>query len=414
MLTYAAVRCKFSILEGASMGGNKIGGSVKDIRGYGKIVIAVIMVSVFVQGQAILSPILADIARAFPNASDAQVQLVYSLPYLGQLPTLLLCGKINKLVSKKLICIVSTVILLIGGMIPLFFYDSLGVLYAASFIIGLGIGGVNVTGADICFDYFSGPTRTMVIGWLACTFCAGAAGLSFISGLLAKIHWHLSYLTFLMNIPILIVFTILLPERKPEAEEKKQKQRLNGRLIYYTAITCLLFSLLHNAFGANQAMFLAERGLGGSDVSGMITGINFGIGLITGLFLSKITGILGRMALATSVLFCGVGICIVFFAQSALVVALGSVILGIGFAVKGPLSVTIAGNLASENSVSLALSVTMAASNIAYFVSPFVVNAFCGLFGDTVATRFIVSGAGILALAIILILFNPVTREESL
>lgn len=387
---------------------------MKDVRGHGNVVIAVILVSVFIQGQAILSPILADLARAFPSASDAQIQLVYSLPYLGQLPTLLLCGKLNKLVSKKLICIVSTLIILIGGLIPLFWYDSLGVLFAASLIIGLGIGGVNVTGADICFDYFSGPTRTMVIGWLACTFCAGAAVLSFISGQLARIHWHLSYLTFLLNLPILVAFIFLLPDRKPAAAEKKHKQRLNGRLIYFTVITCVLFSLLHNAFGANLAMLLTERGLGGSDVSGIITGINFGVGLVIGMFLSKVTGLLGRHAMAASMLLCGAGIVSVYFAHSALAICLGALILGVGFAVKGPLTANLSGALAPENSVSLALAVTMAASNGAYFVSPFLINWFCGLFGEGVGIRFLVSGLGILLLALVFFLINPVTKEEAL
>ena len=161
-------------------------------------------------------------------------------------------------------------------------------------------------------------------------------------------------------------------------------------------------------------VLLTERGLGGSDVSGIITGLNFGIGLIVGMLLSKITGILGRHAMAVSMLLCGTGICFVYFSYSALSVCLGALILGVGFAVKGPLTANLAGTLAPENSVSLALAVTMAASNGSYFISPFVVNSFCGLFGSSVATRFLVSGAGIVLLALVFFFTNPITKEEAL
>ena len=88
-----------------------------------------------------ISPVIADIANAFPGANVSAVQMIITLPSLMSLIFSLLAGRLAKRFYKKTLIIISLCAILIGGILPVFFHESLVFLLICSGIIGVGVGG---------------------------------------------------------------------------------------------------------------------------------------------------------------------------------------------------------------------------------------------------------------------------------
>lgn len=385
------------------------------LRGKGRIVAAILLSCLFLMGQSVISPLLSRIQADFPGSSDAAVQLVYSIPMLSQIPAAFFVSWLAKRVSCKSLGAAATAAIILGGLIPLFRGGGLAQLYVSSAVLGLGMGASNIVAAELIFKNFSGKARTRMFGLFTISFCAGSGLLSLLSGQLAKTSWSASYLCYLLNIPILVAYLLLLPRDRPAAKAEGGRNKrvvFTGRVLYLSALTTL-YSVFHNAFGANIAMLLSERGLGGPTLAGFIGTLNFTMGVLAGLALPRLTSRLRELTVPSALMMTALGLLIIAFSRNAALVALGALCCGAGFAVKGPSCTNASGAMMPEGSSAFGMSVYKSSNNLGYFVSPLIVNPLSALFSAGRPARFIVCGAGIVLLGALMFLKNPILREET-
>ena len=110
-------------------------------KGKNKKVIAVglLVMSLTMACNSALAPILAEVGKFFPDATDSAIQIVLTLINLTTLPMMLLEPLMEPKITKRDIALIGTVLMLIGGLMPQVLNSKLWMLYAASIVIGAGL-----------------------------------------------------------------------------------------------------------------------------------------------------------------------------------------------------------------------------------------------------------------------------------
>ena len=384
------------------------------MKGKKGILIAILCMSAVMNAFMAVSPILAEIGKSFPDATSSQVQMVYTIGSLVALPIMLVAGRAANYVPKKYLSIVGMVIMFAGGMLPTFLHAELWMLYLASGVIGFGMAFVNIISSTLISDHFTGLDKGAVMGFQSAAVSVGGALTSWVSGMVAaNAGWTLSYLVYLITLPVVFLVLFLLPRDKvvPPREAAAGGNVIHGRLIYFSILGffCCLFI---NGFNANIAMFLDRTGLGGSDVAGTVGSIFMLIGIPAGLLLGAIIKKLGRGTVGVMIICIALGMFCVAAAQNLAMVYAGAFLVGFGFAVRAPTGITFAANMVPAASAGLGIALYNALGSIGSFLSPIVLNWAAGLLHGTVRTIFVICGVGLVVSGVILLAVNPVKKEE--
>lgn len=125
-------------------------------KGKNKKVIAagLLVMSLTMACNSALAPILAEVGKFFPDASDSAIQIVLTLINLTTLPMMFLEPFMESRITKRDIAVIGTVLMLIGGLMPQVLNTQLWMLYAASIVIGAGLSLVVVVSSSLISDYF--------------------------------------------------------------------------------------------------------------------------------------------------------------------------------------------------------------------------------------------------------------------
>lgn len=362
-----------------------------------------------------LGPILAEIGKNFPKASSSQVQLVFTIGSLVALPVMLLAGKAANYIVKKHLALLGLFVMLIGGILPVFANSRLWMLYISSSFLGFGMAFVNIIGATLISDHFRGLDKGTAMGFNSAAFSLGGAALSWATGTIAsRSSWTNSYLIFLIIIPVIIITVVMLPKdsvSQPQ-ESKSEGKVLNGRLLWFAFLN-FISSAFINAFSANIAMFLDTTGLGGADISGIVSSIYMLIGIPAGMLLGIILKKLKRNTLCIMSLCIAAGMLCIAMAQNLPMVYLGTFLAGIGFSIRTPACTTFASNLVPAASAGMGIALVNSFASIGNFASPMIVNSITFIIGGNARTVFHVCTAALIILAVAYTAFNPLPKDDS-
>ena len=154
-------------------------------QGKSKKVIAagLLIMSLTMSCNSSLSPILAEVGKSFPEASDSAIQIVLTLINLTTLPMMLIEPLLEPKMTKRDIAVLGTVLMLIGGFMPQFLNAQLWMLYAASVVIGAGLSLVVVVSSSLISDYFTGIDKSRMMGFQSIFVSIGGAIIAKGSGL---------------------------------------------------------------------------------------------------------------------------------------------------------------------------------------------------------------------------------------
>ena len=141
-----------------------------------------------------VSPILGDLNKIFPSATDLEIQMLSSLPSLLIIPFILLSGKLTEKVNNLLLLQVGLTIFGVSGILYLL-SGKMWQLIAISAMLGIGSGLIVPlsTGLISRFRYYQYYIST-------CHYTDRLSGRSelalALSGLSFSVYIHLSYMLF--------------------------------------------------------------------------------------------------------------------------------------------------------------------------------------------------------------------------
>lgn len=329
-----------------------------------------------------VSPILGDMNRIFPHATDLEIQMLTSLPSLLVIPFVLLSGKISERRNKFTLLATGLALFFLSGVACLF-AGSMTELIVISSLLGVGAGMVIPLSTGLVVDYFTGDYRVRQLGYSSAINNLTLVLATALAGYLANIEWHLPFLVY--TLPGISFAAVFLLRRTPATAEPPQSDQLKhtsidwrklaGVMALYFAITFLVLTVTY------YVSFLVEaRGLKDS-LSGVLISLFFLAIMLPGFLLGRTIRLLRQRVNVVSLLLIAVGLaCIGSFGSRTMLVT-GCLLAGFGYGVMQPLIYDKAAIVGPPRTSTLALSLVMAMNYLAVVLCPFVMDPLKHLFG---------------------------------
>jgi len=300
-------------------------------------------------GGAAVAPALPIISEAFPDASEATISLIITLPALAIALTGFFIGALSDKIGKIKVLTASIIIFTIAGSSG-YYLTSIYAILVGRFLLGIGIAGITCTTSSLIPCYYSGITRVRVLGYQAAAMGFGVLILEMSGGYLAGVSWHAAFLTYLIGVVILA--GVLLTMKEPVLPKIERNKGASDEIFPVTPllsgyVTLFLGSMLFFLMPIKLPYLIANmdaaRVLGENTAltSGLFLGIMGCAASLMGLLYGRIAWRFHRYTILTlTFVFFGIGYCSLGLATSLLIVALAVICIGLGNGILMPTILT--------------------------------------------------------------------------
>lgn len=352
-----------------------------------------------------VSPILGDMNNIFPKASDLEIQMLTSLPSLLIIPFVLLAGHLSTGRNKLTILFEGLIIFTLCGVACLLAKNMTALIIASS-ILGIGAGMIIPLSTGLVVDYFTGNIRVQQLGYSSAINNLTLVAATALTGYVADINWHLSFLVYLLpGISLLLCLALRResPAAEPEHSDQYKQTTINRR--HLTVLTIFYFIITYISLVITfDIAFLFEKYNISQHLAGISISLFFLAIMLPGLFLNRIISVTRSYTNALSALIIAVGLLILSFFKSPTLLIFGVILVGFGYGIMQPLIYDKAAIIAPPQLATKALSIVMAANYTAIILCPFIINAARKLFANQ-TEQFGFLFNGVLAAIVTLIAF---------
>lgn len=352
-----------------------------------------------------VSPILEDMSRIFPSASQLEVQMLTSLPSLLIIPFVLLSGWLSQRGESLKLLAVGLAIFFVSGIVCIFAKD-IRLLIVAGCIMGVGAGIAVPYSTGLVVRYFTGDSRVRQLGISSAVNNLSLVVATAVVGWIATRDWHLAFAVYLLP-AVSLVLLLALRDAKPAPEPKESDQlrqskinwaRLTGLSILYFIIT---FTTLVITF---YLSFLLEKYRFPQEFSSVMISLFFLAIMLPGLALNAIIRKIRSMTIFISLVLIVIGLLLVGTIPDIPLMTLGVILTGVGYGVLQPIIYDKTAIIAPPDTATKALSVVMTVNYVAVVVCPFVVDFVAKIMGQNRSTFPFVASAVWVAMVALLAL----------
>lgn len=328
-----------------------------------------------------ISPILGDLNKIFPTATDLEIQMLTSLPSLLIIPFVLLAGKLSVGKNKLKTLGVGLAVFFLSG-VACIFARSMAWLIIISCILGIGAGMIIPFSTGLLVDYFTGDHRIRQLGYSSAINNLTLVVATAVTGYLADINWHLPFLVY--TLPGLSLALSFFLKRQRSEPEPAQSIQLRHKMIDRRKLVGLMLFYFFNTYAVlvvtYYAAFLVDDYKMSSSFSGVMISLFFLSIMLPGLFIDGIIRRLKRnVNLVPLCLICIGLLCVGIFRDKTMLIV-GALLSGLGYGIMQPVIYDKAATIAPPRSATLALSFVMSMNYLAVMICPFIVDAFRDLF----------------------------------
>ncbi|MDT2598462.1 MFS transporter [Enterococcus hulanensis] len=347
------------------------------------LAVGILSMNLLLMSGTVVGAAIAAISKSFPQEPISKVQMLSSIPQLGQLAATLVFTWLTYKLTRKNIGVVSVAIVAISGLLPVFYNSSLNIILACMVALGFGLGLISNVGPVLLQEHFDGEERATVMGWAVGFNNLGMMGFTAIGGMLGSANWKNLFWVYGAAIIILLVVLVLVPKDRKLSETEVSNQKnisfgktvksLNG-YVYVMLIVTFVTSLCLMIFLANQSLLLATKG-NGTAYTAMVTALGNVGGICTAFGLKYIRKLTKTDTMAWGfVAFALSYICIVFFNNPVLHIA-GNMFSGMGIVMVNatiPYELSI---LANHQQFPVAIAMNTLIASVAGFLAPMLLAA---------------------------------------
>lgn len=328
-----------------------------------------------------ISPILGDLTKIFPHATELEIQLLTSLPSLLIIPFVLLAGKLSEGRDRWPLLMWGLAIFFVSGVLCLF-ARSMGALIAISCLLGVGAGMVIPLSTGLVVEYFTGDYRVRQLGYASAINNLTLVLATALTGYLATVNWHLPFLVYLLpGLSLVLCVALRKVPSVPEPKESLQLQqteidrnKLVGMMWLYFLLTYAVLVITYDA------PFLITKYRLSETFSGWLMALFFLAIMLPGLMLGGIIRLFRSSTNLVSLLMMTIGLGIFSFAHAEWQMVIAVLLAGFGYGVMQPIIYDKTATIAPPRSATLALSFVMAMNYLAVMICPFILSLLHTLF----------------------------------
>ena len=309
-------------------------------RDYAKRAAVLSVSTITILGSTAVSPALSGIKSAFPQMSDAWIQMILTLPTLLIIPSCLMCRYAISRMGQKRVLIMGIIIYLIGGLGAGLAPDFATLLIMRG-ILGAGCGFITPMAQNLISSNFSGEVKTRLTSYSASASYLMGIIASFLVGNLVAVNWRLAFLVYFVALVVMILNIIYLPDDRPHektasvpekaAENTAQSVSGKNRINVPALITMIAMFGINGAFytfSASISLFMRGDSIGNESSSGIVVSSFMICGFVVGLIVPKIRQLIKGYTMALGCLMMGGGYLILSSAHTMGVLMLAAALVG--------------------------------------------------------------------------------------
>ena len=313
-----------------------------------------------------VSPILGDLTKIFPKATDLDIQMLTSLPSLLIIPFILLGGKLTEKVDFVRVLQVGLWLFATSGVLYLL-SNKMWQLIVVSALLGVGAGLIIPLSTGLVSRYFVGTYRVKQFGLSSAITNFTLVIATAVTGYLAEVSWHLPFLVYLLPLISILLVGYLKTTQPEAAVSSSQKddseaedssidigggkygihiRHLIQLMAFYGIITYIVVVVIFNL------PFLMEKH-------------HFSSG-------NKIVGLLKERTKAYSLLSIALGLLLIWIAPLEWLIIPGCLLVGLGYGVIQPMLYEKTTHAALPQKATMALAFVMMMNYLAILLYPFI------------------------------------------
>lgn len=315
------------------------------------LAILAISLTINLPGLAV-SPMLGKLRHIF-DSSELESQLLTSLPNLVMIPVVLIAGKMSTPRWQTAVLTTGLSIFFVAGLASLF-ADSMGLLIFLGCMCGVGCGLVVPIAAGYISEWFSGRPRQSDLGLKSTTSNSMVIIANVYVGWVAVHNWHAAFAVYLIPLIPLCLIPFMTQKyikahRQVDAAEaaksatpnptaspayhfqgKESLRLLIGLIVLYVFLTYSTTSISY------YAPFMMEKYGMDSTQAGIVTAAYYLMVAVSGAIVGSLKRFFGRPVMFISLALCAIGLIIIGFTKSYLVMILASLVTGFAYGIIQP------------------------------------------------------------------------------
>lgn len=317
--------------------------------------------------------------EAFPNVPASTIRLVTTIPSMtGMIMTFLVGLVAGKKLQFRTICLLGSIFMLTGGVLPVFLTGSVYGVLACRLLLGIGTGCFGIRNALI-IKTFPEDQRADMLGKGTFTGNLASIFMSSIAGSLADISWNLGFSVYAIAAVTVIMVALFLKEPEPVNIPDQQKNETREKahyapVIYVLALFLALASISGYCIIIGISTFLKEQALGNAGMAGtVISAFSLGSGLFSYCF-GKLFALLKKYNLTVYALIVVLGLSLVRWSGSVALIYVGAFLTGGGFGCYMAATLAYVGQIADPSVVTSATTLVMTINQIGIVLSSYFVT----------------------------------------
>lgn len=320
---------------------------------------------------------LPAIQETFHSAKPETIAAVLTLPSITAIPFSLLSGWLLGTYAKyRHITVAGLFLMLLGGVIPVLSTDITHVL-AWRAVFGCGHGVLTPAISALTFSLLKGKDVANQFSRNTIAMNVGLVVMGLLNGFLCTIRWNLSFLVYLLVLPVLFMVILILPEPKTEHPEKRGrltvKQIFTGHLIKW-AILYFLVMVFFYPF-ATEVPGVFQRNTGSNAATSSIVMSGFTVaGVLGSILFRKLNGRLQKRVFGVGFGLCAFGYLLASFGNAIPWFVAAAWIFGSGYGVFIPAMNFYLGVGLMPQSRAASMSVNSVFSSFGIFSSAYVMT----------------------------------------
>lgn len=326
-----------------------------------------------VMAGAAISPAMALIGKAFPEASTVKLKLILTAPSLMIVFFSFVSSFLITKLPKRTILLIGLSIYVIAGT-GAQFVQSINTLLAFRLLLGVGVGLIMPLSMSLINDYFKGKERTVMMGYNTAFSNFGGIVTVMLAGFLANISWRAPFNVYFMGLGIMFLIFFFLPKNKPHHTTDSQSKGRIPWIIYGYALAMGGIMVAYYSIATSMALYMEQNEIGGTALAGTIISFTTIGGMITSLTLVHIEDLLKKYALHVMLLLMGLAFTFLSFTVSLPIIIVSVLFIGFGQGVLFPLILLRVIDQVEVQKSDRAVAITTSAIFLGQFLSPIILE----------------------------------------
>lgn len=343
--------------------------------------ISLLSISLFIMMSAVISPALPLMERAFPDIARVNVELLTTIPNLGQIFGLLLNPILVRKIGKKRVIITGLAIIGISGTLPVII-NNFWLIFFLRILLGFGVGIYNSLAVSVIMNIYhdNNDELNKMLGFQNIMNDIGYIASSLLICYFVTLSWHAVFWVYILAIPILFMFQEFVQVPRIHHSQNKDhfsltnlKGTFNPTIIRISVITLLIY-IFYMALAYKLPNFIIKFHLGNESTASFMMALIATMGIPCGMSFNWLYSKLKKWIWIICLFLNALGFYLVSISRNFCIFLFGSIVLGLGFGFVMPYIFKWISNSAKTKWENLDTTLCLVMMDIGCVASPYVIS----------------------------------------